>query len=339
MKSLTGILLVNLGTPKSPSYIDVYRYLIEFLTDSRVIDFSWLRRQFLVRGIIVPSRLRSSKKAYQTIWTAAGSPLLTFGHLVKDLLKNALGPNFDVEIAMRYQEPSIEEGLSKLLAKNPKKLLIIPLFPQYASATTGSVQQKVMENLKNYLYVPEVKFISQYPTHPTFISAFQALGQVYQPEMYDHILFSFHGLPQRHLKKMEPSCLDTYLCCAKLEMKNNHCYSAQCHATAQAIASSLNLSASKWSISFQSRLGKEPWMEPYTNEVILSLAQTGKKKILIFCPSFVCDCLETIYEIGIEYAHAFKKAGGESLQLVPGLNDHPRWIQTLKEMVLDYDKF
>lgn len=190
-----------------------------------------------------------------------------------------------------------------------------------------------MNILSKNLYLPDLRFVSQFPTHPTLIQAHCALAAPYLSGSYDHILFSFHGLPQRHLKKIDArqSCLKLD-CCEKWGLKNLECYSAQCYATTQAIAAELKLPKGIWSISFQSRLGKEPWMEPYTNEVILSLAKQGKKRILVFCPSFVCDCLETLYEIGVEYTHEFKQAGGESVDLVRGLNDHPLWIQTLAEL-------
>lgn len=333
MKDLTGILLVNLGTPKSPSLFDVYKYLIEFLTDPRVIDFNWFTRQLLVRGMIVPFRLQSSSKAYKQIWTANGSPLLYFGQKVQKSLQTVLGEAFAVELAMRYQEPSIEKALFTLFKKNPKKIVVIPLFPQYASATTGSVHAKVMQVLSKHLYIPEIKFISQYPTQSSMISAFCALATPYLCTSYDHILFSFHGLPKRHLEKMGKSCsLKDETCCSTWNTHNYPCYSAQCHATAQAIASQLMLPKNNWSISFQSRLGKEIWMQPYTSEMLFSFTKEGKKKILIFSPSFVCDCLETSYEIGIEYAHLFKQAGGELLDLVPGLNDHPLWIEALADL-------
>ena len=335
MQSHTGVLLVNLGTPNSPSNKDVFRYLIEFLTDRRVIDTSWLNRQLLVRGVIVPSRYRQSARFYRAIWTPQGSPLKVYGYQVKDLLQKKLGPNFSVELAMRYQTPSIEEGITRLIKQGVDRLVIFPLFPQYASATTGSVHEKVMEVLSKLETIPEVHFVNNYATHPALIRAFCAVAQPFALESYDHILLSFHGLPERHLLKADQNahCLKTKDCCKNFSKKNSACYSAQCYATANALTEALGIPPERYSIAFQSRLGKDPWIQPYTSAVIDDLARQGKKNVLVFCPAFVCDCLETIHEIGIEYAEEFKHAGGTRLDLVPGLNADPAWIDALAEMI------
>lgn len=336
MEALKAILLVNLGTPLSPRPKDVYRYLIEFLTDSRVLNYPWLLRQLLVRGIIVPKRFRASAKAYQQIWTEEGSPLMVYGKRVKEKLQLHLGDRYAVELAMRYQHPSIEEGLNTLLKKKPSELMIVPLFPQYASATVGSVHQKVMEVLKNYPIIPHVNFLSCYETHSAVIKAFQECAREYAHEEYDHVLFSFHGLPKKQLaneKHGNHCCSGASPCCISSDSHNRYCYSAQCYAMGQALREALNVPHGKCSLSFQSRLGKEPWLQPYTSDVIHHLAKQGKKRVLVFCPSFVCDCLETIFEISIEYQKEFQQAGGEKLVLVPGLNDHPAWIEALSALV------
>jgi len=336
MNETTGVLLVNLGTPDSPNPSDVYRYLIEFLTDERVIEGSWLFRQLLVRGLIVPRRYRQSAKSYSEIWTPEGSPLKVYGYKVKDLLQQHLGESYAVELAMRYQSPSIPTALDSFQRKGCNRIIVIPLFPQYASATTGSVHQKVMETVSSWHAIPELIFMDSFAAHPAFIRAFSELASPFNLEEYDHILFSFHGLPEKQLVKADNSgncCLKTKDCCHAFTEKNRQCYSAQCYATANAIVKSLELHPEKYSLSFQSRLGKEPWLQPYTSDVITKLAKAGKKRVLVFCPSFVCDCLETIHEIGVEYAAEFKHAGGESLDLVPGLNDHPQWIDALAEFV------
>lgn len=336
MKKKTGVLLVNLGTPNSPTSRDVYRYLIEFLTDGRVIDSPWISRQLLVRGLIVPKRYRQSAKCYKKIWTSEGSPLKVYGYRVKDLLQEQLGDQYVVELAMRYQQPSIQDSLDRLMKSGCKKNIVLPLFPQYASATTGSVHQKVMEIVSKWQTIPEIALIDHYATHPGLIRAFCALASKYDMEDYDHVLFSFHGLPRRHLIKADHStqcCMKTKGCCAVFSDRNQGCYSAQCYATANAIAKGMKLPLEKYSIAFQSRLGREPWLQPYTSETITHLAKQKKKRVLVFCPSFVSDCLETIYEIGIEYAEEFKLAGGKSLELVPGLNDHPQWIEALVDLV------
>lgn len=334
MQKKTAVLLVNLGTPKSPSNWDVYRYLIEFLTDERVIDMPWLKRQLLVRGVIVPTRYRQSAKAYQAIWKKEGSPLMIYGESVQRQLQEALGDSFYVALAMRYQQPSIASQLAILMAQKVEKLIVLPLFPHYASATTGSVHQKVLEELSRYLVIPHTRLISEYAVHPLLIEAFCAVANSYRLENYDHILFSFHGLPERHLKQATASCQCNASCCDVLDDRNRNCYSAQCYATAYAIAKQLNLTKENYSIAFQSRLGRDPWLQPYTSDQIKKLAQSGKRRVLVFCPSFVSDCLETIYEIGVEYNIEFQHAGGEKLELVTGLNDHPKWIEALKSLVL-----
>lgn len=311
----TGVLLVNLGTPRSPQKSDVKRYLIEFLTDKRVITLPWLKRQLLVRGRIVPKRLQQSTEAYQKIWQPAGSPLLLYGNLVKDALQASLGTSFQVELGMRYQEPSIDKGLKKLMKKDMDHLIVLPLFPQYASATTGSVHHKVLELLTQYVSVPKLTLLSQFYAHPDFIQAILDNARAKNLE-YDHFLFSFHGLPEK-------------------EIESSPDYLVQCYGTAEALVKGLKLSQDRYTICFQSRLGKDPWLQPYTSDIIHRLAKEGNKKVLVFCPSFVCDCLETLYEISIEYAQEFKRYGGEQLDLVPGLNAHPAWIDCLRKMILD----
>jgi ferrochelatase len=331
-----GVLIVNLGTPRSYQPQDVFRYLIEFLTDARVIDSSWLKRQCLVRGIIVPSRYKQSAEQYRRLWTSKGSPLLVHGQLVQQKLEQALGPSYRVVLAMRYQTPSIGEGLEKLRQEQVEELLILPFFPQYASATTGSVYQKVMECLKHWQVFPKLVFINHYFNHPGFIQAFCARAKQYALSSYDHLLFSFHGLPERQIREGDVSgnCL-SQTCCQQIGANNHSCYKAQCFATARAIAAQLNLNEKNYTICFQSRLGKEPWLQPYTSDVIHACAKARHKRLLVFSPSFVCDCLETTYEIANEYGQEFKNMGGEELQLVEGLNDHPLWIDTLYHMVLE----
>jgi ferrochelatase len=334
----TGILLVNLGTPQSPHIKDVYRYLIEFLTDERVIDVPWLKRQLLVRGMIVPARIRSSTRSYAQIWTPEGSPLLVYGRKVVDALQAQLGSDYHVELAMRYQVPSIETGLQKLSAAGVDKIVVIPLFPQYASATTGSVHQKVMETVKRWNVIPEIKFVNSYADHPGLIQAFCARLSEHVLKDYDHLIFSFHGLPERHLQNADPhgQCLKRSGCCNKVTDRNKHCYSAQCQATVKGIVKQLNIPADFYTVCYQSRLGKEPWLQPYASQVIAQKQKEKVKNLLVISPAFVCDCLETLYEIGIEYAQEFTHAGGGRLQLVGGLNEHPLWISALKSLVLEH---
>lgn len=334
----TGILLVNLGTPDSPAPKDVFRYLNEFLTDGRVIDIPWLPRQLLVRGIIVPFRYRQSARSYKEIWTDQGSPLKVYGFGLRDALQKLLGNDYCVELAMRYQNPSIESVLDKMLQQDLQRLIVVPLFPHYASATTGSVNQKIMEILSKKQVVPEVTFVKQFPTHPSLINAFATIGKTYDPASYDHVLFSFHGLPKKHVTKCDKNnhCFQKENCCNSFASHNDSCYSAQCHATAKAIAEALSLKEGTFSVSFQSRLGNDPWLEPFSSRVIEEFAKQGKKRVLVFCPAFVCDCLETVFEIEVENRLEFQKHGGETLTLVQGLNVHPVWVEGLKDIISDY---
>ena len=332
----TGVLLVNLGTPDSFLSLAVFRYLNEFLSDKRVIDLPWLQRQLLVRGFIVPFRYRKSAKLYRHLWTDKGSPLLVHGQEVSEKLQQVLGNSYQVVLAMRYQTPSIKKGLEKLRDEQVDEIIILPLFPQYASATTGSVHQKVMKEIQNWLVIPKLIFINHYCDHPRLIDAFCARAKQYIIPSYNHILLSFHGLPESHIHKADRSnhCLSKD-CCQKICASNSLCYKAQCYATAQAIATKLSLDEKDYTVCFQSRLGKEPWLQPYTSQILKAYAARGMKRILVFCPSFVCDCLETTCEISHEYSEDFIKQGGEDLQLVEGLNSHPAWIEALRTLVLE----
>lgn len=334
MQLKTGILLVNLGTPDSPSVPDVRKYLKEFLMDERVIDIPVVQRNLLVKGIIAPFRAPKSAKLYAQIWNEKGSPLLSFGQLLKIKLQNKLGANYLVELAMRYQTPSIKNGLDILRKANCGKIIVVPLFPQYSSAANGSVVEKVMDIIKKDAVFPELRFTGSFHDHPLFIKAFSEIGKTHRPENYDHVIFSFHGLPERQITKALPenNCLSS-TCCNNLTPNNHLCYRAQCFATARAIATTLNIPEDSYTVCFQSRLGKTPWIKPYSDKVIEDLASKGVKKILAFSPAFVADCLETIYEIGIEYDTIFKEHGGEKVQLVESLNDHPLFVECLAEMV------
>lgn len=336
MTKKTGVLLVNLGTPESPDPKDVKRYLTEFLTDPRVIDTSAIVRQLLVRGVIIPRRYKASAASYKEVWTPQGSPLMVYGRSVAQKLQHEMGDEVVIELAMRYQNPSIRAAIQKLLQNNIDHLIVLPLFPQYASATTGSVHQKVMDEIRNEWILPQMTFIDSYYDHPKMLDTFVAQAQAFDIEDYDHILFSFHGLPERQLRKADRSgscCLKRENCCQVMDDANKTCYSAQCHATAYGIIERLGLKKDRYSICYQSRLGSEPWLQPYAAEVIEQLAKKGCKKILCFCPAFVADCLETLYEFSVENKEEFQKYGGESLDLVPSLNDHPMWIEALKEII------
>jgi protoporphyrin/coproporphyrin ferrochelatase len=336
MKGKRGVLLINLGTPDSPKPRDVFRYLNEFLTDKHIIDLPFVWRQLLVRGIIVPKRYKMSARTYKQIWTTEGSPLLLHTRKQKQLLQEALGDEFYVEIAMRYQNPSIASALKALEKISLQELIVIPLFPQYAAATTGSICEKVFSLLKQWRNFPALRMVNDFYHHPTLIHTFATIAQQYDVHSYDHLVFSFHGLPEEALKKAHPQgpCLKSASCCRQLCAQNRSCYGAQCYATARAIADQLNLSQEHYTVCFQSRLGNKPWIAPFTSDVIKQLPHKGAREVLVLSPAFVCDCLETLYEIEIEYQAEFIAHGGTSLTLMEGLNAHPLWIQTLKELVL-----
>lgn len=332
-----GILLVNLGTPDSPEVKDVRKYLDQFLMDERVIDVNAFNRTLLVKGIIVPFRSPKTSKLYKEIWDENGSPLLYYSKIQAALVQEKLGDEYHVELAMRYQNPSIDSALAKMKAGLVESIKVIPLFPQYASASSGSVIQSVMEIVSKWTTIPPVSFVSSFHNNELMLEVFAENARKYQPETYDHVLFSFHGLPERQLLKCDHTgsyCLKKDNCCDTLNDTNKFCYSAQGHDTARLIAEKLNISREDYTVCFQSRLGKEPWVQPYTTDVLKKLAAEGKKRLLVFSPAFVADCLETLYEITVEYHEEFKALGGEQVQLVESLNDNPKFIDALAELAV-----
>lgn len=336
VQSKKGVLIVNLGTPDEPSRSAVYRYLKQFLLDRRVIDINWVARNLLVRGIIAPFRSGKSAKAYQQLWTENGSPLKYYGEVVTQGVQDLLGDAYVVELAMRYQNPSIESAIDKLMKQKVSEITVFPMFPQYASATTGSVHDEVMRVFRQRDTIPNIKFINSYYDHAPIIEIFADNARKFDLESYDHILFSYHGLPQRQLRKADEfnHCLQKENCCQSISSVNQFCYSAQCHATTRAIAAELGLSPDRYTTCFQSRLGNDPWIQPYTAVTIEEWAKKGAKRLLVFSPAFVADCLETIIEIGDEYQEEFEEMGGEKVDLVPSLNDNPKWIQAVRDLVM-----
>ena len=330
-----GILLINLGTPDSPSVKDVRKYLRAFLMDKRVIDLPFVQRWLLINLIIVPLRGPKSAKIYKQLWTEKGSPLLYYGIELKENLQKLLGEKHHVSFAMRYQKPSIKSAFDELKKANVSEIKVIPLYPQYASSSTGSSIEKVMDIVKNDVSIPPLSFVSSFYDLPELINAFAANGKKHlDEESYDHILFSYHGLPERHLKNGDHSnhCFACDNCCESLSEKNHLCYRAQCFETTKHIVKTLGLSESEYTIAFQSRLetrAKDPWIKPYSDVVIADLAKKGAKKVLVFSPAFVADCLETIVEIGIEYQEIFENNGGEKIQLVESLNGNADWLLPL----------
>ncbi len=334
----TGVLLINLGTPDSPKNSDVRKYLTQFLNDPRVIDISPLGRFILVNGIIIPFRTSNSAKLYKHVWTEEGSPLLINSNKMKSELQKELGNNFIVELGMRYQNPSLENALDKLRRAQVSSIIILPLYPQYASSSTGSSIEEAMEILKRWEVTPSVKIISKFYDHPRFIDACVERAKKYDLNRYDYYIFSYHGLPERHIMKGAAhyggNTCKLGSCCDTITPSNAYCYRANCFETTRQLVKRLNIPEGMYETTFQSRLN-DKWIKPYSDKVVERRAKEGKKNILVFSPAFVADCLETIYEIGTEYNELFQKNGGKTIQLVESLNDHPAWIQALKSIVLE----
>lgn len=337
MEGKKGVLLVNLGTPDAPTYSAVGRYLNQFLMDRRVIDVNPILRTLLVKGIIVPFRSFGSSKLYKQLWTPEGSPLKILGYQLRDGVQELLGDDYVVELAMRYQNPSIQAGLERMKQEKVSEIIVFPLFPQYSSACVGSVHDEVMRLVRKDWNIPVIKFVGAYYDHPTVIDAFEARGRQYNVEEYDHVIFSYHGIPERQIRKGDDFNHCKFgECCDCVGPDNRYCYRAHCFATTRAIVERLGLKEGDYTTCFQSRLGSDPWLKPYTSDIVEELAKAGKKKVLVYCPAFVADCLETTIEIGVEYMEEFEEYGGEHLQLVEGLNEHPTWMKAVKEIILDY---
>ena len=329
----TTVLLINLGTPDSPSTSDVRSYLAQFLNDPRVVDLPWLLRKILVNLIIVPFRAPKSAKIYRKLWTEEGSPIVIHGERVRQRLQERLGDDYAVELAMRYKNPSIPDVLERVRKSNPDRIVVLPLFPQYASASTGSALEEVMDVVRRWWVIPEIRFISQYWDHPAFVQALVERGRQYDWREYDHVLFSYHGLPERQVDKVyeDGPCSDRD-CEHEITPENKYCYKATCYGTTRLLAEGLGIPDDKYTVCFQSRLDKR-WIEPFADKLVEEWGRKGAKKLLVFSPSFVADCLETTIEIGDEYQELFVETGGETVQLVESLNDHPAWIEALEALV------
>lgn len=333
----TGVLLIQLGTPDSPSTGDVRRYLSEFLNDPRVIDIAWLPRKLLVNGIIVPFRAPKSAKIYKKLWEHGNgiSPLLSYTESVVKLVQERFNASeVKVEMAMRYQNPSMDLVLEKMRKENYEQLIIIPLFPQYASASSGSAIEKAMKIIRNWWVIPEVKIVSQFWDNEGYIDSIIKRTKTFDLKEYDHILFSYHGLPIRQVDKVyvDGDLCSDQPCESEINDKNKFCYKATCYATTRLIAEKLGIKEEDYTVCFQSRLNKE-WLTPFSDKVVAEWGDKGAKKLLVFSPAFVADCLETIVEIGEEYQEIFESHGGQKVQLVPSSNDHPRFIDGLVEMI------
>ncbi len=335
-KFKTGVLIVNLGTPDSPNTPDVRKYLREFLMDGRVIDVPAVFRWPLINLIIAPFRGPKSAKIYKELWEDRGSPLKFYGEDAEKMLQERLGDDYVVKLAMRYQSPSLDDALEQFKKSGFKKIIVVPFFPQYASASTGSVFQKVMKIVSDWQIIPEIQFTNTFFDHPKFIEHFTDMARKYMAkDQFDHYLFSYHGLPERHMRKGDCTGEVCKLgsCCDTLHAMNQLCYRAQCFETTRLMVKVLGLTEGTYTTSFQSRLGNDPWIKPYTDDVIKNLAKSGNKSVLAFSPAFVSDCLETTIEVGEEYKEIFEENGGQHWQLVESLNNSPVWIDLLEDLV------
>jgi ferrochelatase len=331
-----AIVLMNLGSPDSTDVKDVKRYLDEFLMDERVIDKPWLLRALLVKGIIVPFRAPKSAQAYKTIWTDKGSPLIVISEQLRDALQKEVEE--PVVIAMRYGNPSPKAAFDKLLAENPdlEEVIAVPLYPHYAMSSYETAVTYAEELHQKGGYGFKLTFIKPFYDNETYIHALCESIKPYLQEDYDQILFSYHGIPERHVKKCDPTgkhCLQVANCCEVPSEAHAYCYRHQCWTTTNLVGDILGIPKEKRGFSFQSRLGRDPWLKPYTAVRLEELPKEGVKKVLVVCPAFVSDCLETIEEMGEEGKETFLHAGGEKFTLIPCLNVHPLWVSTLAKWV------
>ena len=328
-----ALLIVNLGTPNKPTYFSVFKYLRQFLMDGRVININPILRFFLVNLFICPIRSFSSTKIYKKVWNdETGSPLLHNTKKLAEKIQSKL-PEYIVEYAMRYQSPSIEKVLNKLLIQNPDEIIILPLFPHYAAATTGSVYEEVSRILSKKWVVPKIKFINQFYDNDKFIDAWVEKAKKFDINSYDKIIFSYHGIPNSHVDNVyENSVCNDHDCEIKITEINKFCYKATTYETTKLIASRLNISPENYVVTYQSRLTNK-WLSPFTDEVLQAIANEGTKNVLVFSPSFTADCLETIIEIGDEYNELFINSGGQKLDYVESLNYSDLWSDAIISII------
>jgi protoporphyrin/coproporphyrin ferrochelatase len=335
-----AVLIVNLGSPDSPSVPDVRRYLDEFLGDERVIDRPRQPfRSILFSGIVIPRRAPKSAHAYQQIWTKEGSPLIVTSRSVQQKLAAKLGAATKVYLAMRYGNPSIASVIAQIAADGVEQILLFPQYPHYAMSSWETVVVKVNEEAARQAPALRVELVQPFYADPDYVEVLHAVSAPYFSQPYDHVLFSFHGIPERHLRQTDAShahCLTVNDCCTTCTPVHATCYRAQCLATTRALVARAGLTADQHSVSFQSRLAGEPWLRPYTDYELERLPAAGKKRLLVLCPAFVSDCLETLEEIQQQGRETFMGAGGESFQQIPCPNDHPAYIDFLAKRSQDW---
>lgn len=334
---MIGWLLVNLGSPEHPTTPAVRRYLRQFLMDKHVIDLHWSVRSVLVHGWIAPKRAPKSAHAYRAIWTDEGSPLLLHSRNLLKKIKEER-PDVAIEMGMRYGRPSLRSALDRLRERKIDSLKVVPMYPQFAKSSSLTGMEAVLNELKRMNWTVETQFLQDFFEHPAWIRNL-AQNIVIENQNFnaDFLLMSYHGLPEHHMHELDKTkkhCL-TSGCCEVIAPVNRRCYRAQCYATSRALLRQLGWPSAQQQVSFQSRLGRRPWIKPYSDHVIVELAKRGVKRVLVTCPSFVADCLETLEEVAIRMKSDFLAAGGEDLRLVPALNDQAKWIADFAEMLDD----
>jgi ferrochelatase len=334
-----GIVLMNLGSPDSTEVKDLKRYLSQFLMDKRVIDYPYIFRKILVDGIIVPSRAPKSAEAYRSIWTKDGSPLIVWTKSLEQALENEL--HEPVEIGMRYGQPSTENAFKTLSRHAPdlEEVLAIPLYPHYAMSSYETAVEHARETHKKGGYGFTLEFIRPFYNNSEYINALADRVRPFINKSFDHLLFSFHGIPERHLRRADPTkhhCLQSADCCSLPSAAHQTCYRHQCFQTMKLVTEQLQIPREKFSYAFQSRLGREQWLRPYTDFRLQEMPGEGIKKLLVICPAFVSDCLETLEEIEMRGRESFLSAGGEHFEMIPCLNDSKLWIATLAGWIKNY---
>ena len=332
---MKGALLINLGSPNSPSTSDVKKYLSEFLMDERVIDFPKIFRTFLVKGIILNTRPKKSAKAYKKIWWKEGSPLIVLSERLKNSIQTKV--SIPVELSMRYGNPKIKQGIKSLVDQGVDEIILIPLYPQFAMATTETILV-LAEEIRSQFY-PHVSFtvLPPFYNHPDYIRILsESIQDSLKDKNWEHILFSYHGVPERHIKKSDITkshCKINKSCCQISSRAHQYCYRHQCYETTKLVAKYLELKEGSYSTSFQSRLGIDPWLRPYTDKTVEQFAKNDLKNLAIVTPAFVSDCLETLEEIGMEAVEDFKEKGGSNLHVIPCINDRQDWVNVLSRWI------
>ncbi len=333
MSQKTAVLLMNVGSPDKPEVGPVRKYLTQFLNDKRVIDLPFLLRKFLVNVIIIPFRVKKSTGLYKRLWTENGSPLIYYSEKLKVKLQEHLGSKFGVFLGMRYGNPSIQQAIHEIQKGGYKQIVLFPLFPQHAMSTTETAIVAAELEIKKQNIDAKIIKPEQFYNHPKFIRAFAEQAKKYDLNKFDHVVFSYHGLPDRQVEKCHPGIkVESCNCRESLPEYGTHCYRATCFATSRLIAKELGLQKTNYTIGFQSRLSKN-WLSPFTDDVLLEKLAEGKKNILVLAPSFVTDCLETITEISEDYRKIFIGNGGNNLQLVESLNANSDWVETLSDII------